>query len=142
MPAGLGPSVSLGRMDLVRNLVRIGLAMFLAVAGAAHFINPRPFVEHLPDWVPMRGELVALTGAVEIALAAGLLGPRRWHRPVGLGVAIYLVAVFPANLHAAVSQTPIDGVPAGWIRWARLPFQIPLIVAALWSTRDGKGDPG
>ena len=128
-------------MDLFRYLVRIGLAMFLAVAGAGHFINPRPFVEHLPDWVPMRGELVALTGAVEIALAAGLLGPRRWHRPVGLAAAVYLVLVFPANLYAAVSQVPIEGVPNGWIRWARLPFQIPLIAAALWSTRGGRGDP-
>ena len=125
---------------MVRNLVRIGLAIFLAVAGAGHFTNPRPFVEHLPDAVPMRGELVALTGAVEIALAAGLLGPRRWHRPVGLAVAAYLVAVFPANLYAAVSQVSIEGVPTGWIRWARLPFQLPLIAAALWSTRGGDGD--
>ena len=122
-------------MPMVRNLVRVGLAVFLAVAGAGHFANPRPFVEHLPDWVPMRGELVALTGAVEIALAAGLLGPRRWHRPVGLAAAAYLVLVFPANLYAAVSQVPIEGVPNGWIRWARLPLQIPLIAAALWSTR-------
>ena len=120
---------------MVRDFVRVGLAVFLAIAGAGHVINPRPFVEHLPDAVPMRGELVALTGAVELALAVGLLGPRRWHRPVGLAAAGYLVLVFPANLYAAVSQVPIDGVPNGWIRWARLPFQIPLIAAALWSTR-------
>jgi len=85
--------------------------------------------------VPMRAELVALTGAAEIVLAVGLVGPRRWRRPVGLAVAAYLVLVFPANLYAAVSQVPIEGVPNGWIRWARLPLQIPLIAAALWSTR-------
>jgi len=126
-------------MELVRDLVRIGLAIFLVVAGVAHFVAPRPYVEHLPELVPMRAELVALTGIAEIVLAAGLVGPRRWHRPVGLAVAAYLVLVFPANLYAAVSQVPIEGVPNGWIRWARLPLQIPLIAAALWSTRsDGR----
>jgi len=122
-------------MELVRHLVRIGLAIFLAVAGVAHFVAPRPYVEHLPQVIPMRAELVALTGAAEIVLAVGLVGPRRWRRPVGLAVAAYLVLVFPANLYAAVSQVPIEGVPNGWIRWARLPLQIPLIAAALWSTR-------
>ena len=122
-------------MELVRDLVRIGLAIFLVVAGVAHFVAPRPYVEHLPELVPMRAELVALTGIAEIVLAAGLVGPRRWRRPVGLAVAAYLVLVFPANLYAAVSQVPIEGVPNGWIRWARLPLQIPLIAAALWSTR-------
>lgn len=122
-------------MSILRPLVRIGLAIFLAVAGTGHFTNPRPFIEHLPDSVGMRAELVALTGAAELALAVGLLGPRRWHRPVGLAVAAYLVLVLPANVYAAVTQVPIEGVPNGWIRWARLPFQIPLIAAALWSTR-------
>jgi uncharacterized membrane protein len=118
-----------------RSIVRYGLAAFLLVAGVAHFTSPRPFVEHLPEAVPMRPELVVLTGAVEVALAAALVGPRRWHRAAGVAAAAYLVAVFPANVYAAVSQVPIDGVPDGWVRWARLPLQIPLIAAALWSTR-------
>jgi uncharacterized membrane protein len=41
-------------------------------------------------------------------------------------------------VYAAVSQVPIDGVPTGWIRWARLPFQVPLVWAAWWSTRPGR----
>lgn len=118
-----------------RGLTRIALAAFLGVAGVAHFTSPRPFVEHLPAAVPIRAELVAVTGAVELALAAALVGPRRWHRAAGIAAAVYLVAVFPANVYAAISQVPIDGVPDGWIRWARLPLQIPLVAAALWSTR-------
>jgi len=122
-------------MSSLRTAVRIGVAIILAGAGVGHFTSPRPFIEHLPAFVPLRGELVAFTGAVELALAIGLLGPRRWHRPVGLAVAAYLLAVLPANVYAAVSQVPIEGVPNGWIRWARLPLQIPMIAAALWSTR-------
>ena len=86
----------------------------------------------------MRAQLVTLTGAVELMLAAGLMGPRRWQHAFGLAVAAYLTLVFPANLYAALTQVPIEGVPSGWIRWARLPLQIPLIVAALWSTRPGR----
>lgn len=117
-----------------KTIVRIGLALLMAGAGILHFVHPRPYVEHLPAIVPLRSELIVLTGAMELALAAGLVGPPRWRRWAGLALAAYLVLVFPANVYAAVSQAPIDGVPTGWLRWARLPFQLPLIAAALWST--------
>lgn len=122
-------------MSAFRDPVRIGLAVLMAVAGIAHFTSPRPFIEHLPAVVPLRVELVALTGAMEIGLAAALVGPRRWRPLAGVALAVYLVLVFPANAYAAVSQAPIEGIPTGWVRWARLPLQLPLIVAALWSTR-------
>jgi len=123
---------------LLRDVVRIGLTLLMAVSGIAHFVAPRPYVQHLPDAVPFRGELVAITGVMELVLAAGLIGPRRFRRPTGIAVAAFLVLVFPANAYAAVSQVPIDGVPTGWLRWARLPFQLPLIAAALWSTATGR----
>lgn len=119
----------------IRDVVRIGLAAFLTVAGVAHFASPRPYVQHLPETAPFRAELVAITGVMELVLAAGLVGPRRFHGVVGIASAAFFVLVLPANVYAAVSQVPIDGVPSGWLRWARLPLQVPLIVAALWSTR-------
>lgn len=121
--------------SLLRDLVRIGLAAVMVVSGVAHFVNPRPYVQHLPDAVPFREELIAITGVMELVLAAGLVGPHRYRRPTGIVLAAFLVLIFPANMYAAVSQVPIDGVPAGWIRWARLPFQLPLIAASLWATR-------
>ncbi|MGI8658217.1 MAG: DoxX family protein [Candidatus Limnocylindria bacterium] len=123
-------------MELGRIVLRIVLAAGMAVAGAAHLVSPRPFIAHLPDAIPLRGELVAVTGIIEIVLAAGLIGPRPWRRPAGLALAAYLVLVFPANVYAAVSQVPIDGIPTGWIRWARLPLQLPLIAAAWWVARE------
>lgn len=118
-----------------RHIARVGLAAIMVVSGGMHFVAPRPYVQHLPEAVPFRAELVAITGAMELVLAAALLGPRRFRRPAGLATAAFLVLVFPANLYAAVTQVPIDGVPDGWLRWARLPLQIPLVAAAWWSTR-------
>lgn len=119
---------------LLRDAVRIAVAGVMAISGVAHFVSPRPYVQHLPELVPFREELVAITGVMELVLALGLVGPHRFRRPAGLATAAFLVLVFPANLYAAVSQIPIEGVPTGWVRWARLPLQIPLIAAALWST--------
>lgn len=120
--------------DRARDLARIGVALLLTVSGVMHFVSPRPYVQHLPDVVPFRAELVALTGGMELILALGLLGPPRFRRPAGIATAAFLVLVFPANVWAAASQVPIDGIPTGWVRWARLPLQLPLVVAALWST--------
>jgi len=122
-------------MSTAKTMMRIGLAIFMAGAGILHFVNPRPYVQHLPEVVPFRAELVAITGVMEFVLAAGLVGPRGLRRPTGIALAVFLVLVLPANVYAAVSQVPIDGIPTGWLRWARLPFQLPLIAAALWSTR-------
>ncbi len=121
--------------ELLRGAVRIGLAAVMAISGVAHFANPRPYVQHLPEAVPFREELIAITGVMELVLAAGLVGPTRFRRPTGIALAVFLVLIFPANIYAAVSQVPIDGVPTGWVRWARLPLQLPLIAASLWSTR-------
>ena len=120
---------------LLRDSVRIGHAALMLASGVDHLVAPRPYIQHLPDTVPLRAELVVITGIMEIVLATGLVGPRLFWRSTGRALAVFLVLVFPANLYAAVSQVPVDGIPTGWIRWARLPLQVPLIAAALWSTR-------
>ena len=59
----------------------------------------------------------------------------RWIARWGL-VALY-VAVFPANLHMALSGAQLDpGNPLpAWAAWARLPFQAVFILWAIWVTR-------
>lgn len=119
----------------VRDYARRGLAIAMAVAGVFHLVQPDPFVQHLPDWVPAREPLVLLTGLVEIALGAALLGPRAWRSQAGRLLAAYLVAVFPANVYVAVAAVDVDGQPGGAYPWIRLPFQALFVGLALWSTR-------
>ncbi len=120
---------------MLRGVVRLGLAVLMLAAGSSHLVAPRPYIQHLPGMVPLRAEVVMVTGVIELGLAAGLVGPRRFRPPAGIALAAFLLLGFPANVYAAVSQVPVDGMPTGWIRWARLPLQLPLVVAAVWSTR-------
>lgn len=128
-----------GRRPL-RDLARIAMGIALIAAGASHLLMPTPFVQHLPTWVPERHALVYATGLLEIVGGAGLLGPRRWRRPVAVLVALYLVAVFPSNVYVAVADVAVDGQPGGWYPWLRLPFQALFVAWMLWSTPHGEHD--
>ena len=108
--------------------MRLGMALALLFVGSDHWINPARYLPMMPPWIPLHLELVLFTGAAEIAGALGLLIPQT-RRLAGLMLAIYFVAVFPANIHNALNGLTVEGLPqASWYYWARLPFQ-PL---AIW----------
>lgn len=123
------------RREPLQDNARIGLSVAMAFAGAAHLFMPTPFVQHLPEWVPVRAELIYFTGVIEIALGLALLWPARWRQLAGLALAAYLVAVFPANVYVAVAAVDVDGQPGGIYPWLRLPFQVLFVGLALWSCR-------
>lgn len=116
---------------------RIAMAGGMAIAGTAHLLDPTPFIQHLPTWMPAREPLIFITGLVEIALGAGLAGPRRWRRLTGLVLAAYLLAVFPANIYVAVAGVAVEGQPGGAYPWVRLLFQPLFVWLAIWSTGSG-----
>ena len=128
-------AAAIERRRAVRSWARWGLAVALVVAGVTHLVAPTPFEQHLPEWVPAAGALVAITGLIEIALGAALVLWRSERRRVGVVVALYLLAVFPANIYVAVAGIDVEGQPGGAYRWIRLPFQVLFIAWALWSTR-------
>ncbi len=76
--------------------------------------------------------MTLLSGAAELAGGLGLLLPAT--RPAARwGLALLLVAVFPANLDMARDPERF-GLPA-WVLWARLPLQ-PLLI--WWVLRAGQ----
>ena len=97
-------------------------------AGVLHLAAPGVYDPAMPPFVPAPRLLIALSGLAEIAGGAGLL-QRSPHlrRAAGWGLAVLLVAVYPANVWMAV-----DGVggPA-WALWGRLPLQGALVAAVL-----------
>ncbi|MGE5407938.1 MAG: MauE/DoxX family redox-associated membrane protein [Syntrophothermus sp.] len=114
---------------------RTALAAFFAFSGTMHFARPAFFEAIVPPPIAdRRRQVVAISGAAEIAGAAAVLHPatRRLGRWWLLAL---LVAVFPANVHMAVSPDRVTGldlrrVPR-WALWARLPLQ-PLIMLWVW----------
>ena len=123
------------RRSSMRRAALEGMAVAMAFAGISHLLLPTPFVQHLPTWVPMREELVFLTGLLEIALGVALLLRQPLRRLAGLALAGYFVAVFPSNVYVATAGVDVDGQPGGAYPWLRLPFQLLFVVWALWSTR-------
>ena len=132
--AAVGASVAARRPASWRDHARRGLAAAMVVAGLAHLLSREPFVQHLPEWVPAREPLVLLTGLVEIALGIALVASPARRAATGRALALYLVAVWPANVYVAVAGVEVDGQPGGSYPWIRLPFQVLFIAWALWST--------
>jgi len=116
-------------------LSRAALAAFFAFTGAMHFLRPRFFEAIVPPAIEeQKQEVVAISGAAEIAGAALVLAPasRRLGRWWLLAL---LLAVFPANIHMAVNPEQIKGLDMRkfprWALWARLPLQ-PLAMIWVW----------
>lgn len=120
--------------------MRLLLGSVLAAAGISHLTVAREeFQAQVPRWVPLDEDTtVVASGVVEIALGAALLSGWR-RRAVGRVVAAFFVAVFPGNLSQWRNRRDGFGLDTDRKRLLRLPFQLPLILAALWSTRPGDG---
>lgn len=122
------------------SLLRAALAAFFTFTGTMHFVRPRFFEAIVPPAIEeQKREVVAISGAAEIAGAALVLHPAtrslgRWWL---LGL---LIAVFPANVHMAVSPEQIRGLDLRkiprWALWARLPLQ-PLAMVWVWRATRG-----
>ena len=107
------------------------LAGLLLVAGAAHFVVPRPYQRIVPGLLPNPAFWVRWSGVAEIACAALVAHPRT-RRPGAIAAAAVFVAVFPANVKMALDT-------GSALAWARLPLQVPLVV---WAGRvAGKSRP-
>jgi len=97
-----------------------------------HFVIPKTYEAIVPDYVPMSPEAAVFhSGWAEVAGGIAVIAPQtrglaRWWL---IGI---LLAVFPANVHMAMSPDEVRGldlkkVPR-WSLWARLPLQVAAIV--------------
>ena len=83
--------------------LRGGLAAMFVLTGLAHFVGMRAeLVAMVPPALPAPELLVTVTGILELAGAAGLLWQRTAPWAAG-GLAVLLVVMFPANVHAALA---------------------------------------
>ena len=113
---------------LTRRFFRWLLAIFYLVAGIAHIRSPGGFLAITPEWVPFAEQVILFTGVAEIAGAIGLLIPPkivpRARYAAGIGLALYALCVYPANINHAINNIAIGGETASWLyHGPRLAFQ-------------------
>jgi uncharacterized membrane protein len=120
-------------------LARGALAVFFVLAGLNHFRDPAFYLSMMPPFLPAHAALNAISGGCEILGGVAVLVPGT-RRVSGWGLIALLIAVFPANIYAAVrgSIAGLDAAP--WTLWARLPFQV-LFVLWVWAVTLRK-EPG
>lgn len=126
------PALTLTLRPMLRWLIGIAYA----AAGVLHLIRPAPFLSIMPPVVPMPELVVMLTGVVELLGAAALLQP--WHAPLrragGIGLALYALCVWPANMqHFANDMASADGGLGLTYHIPRMMLQPVLIWLALWT---------
>src|SRR5262249_51575651 len=104
--------------------LRIALAAMFVFTGVSHF-HPRTrpeLVRMAPASLPAPTLLVSATGVLEVLGAIGLMVPRALPT-AAYGLIALLVAMFPANVHAAREGLLIAGRRATPLIW-RLPLQL------------------
>jgi uncharacterized membrane protein len=113
---------------------RVGLAIMFLFTAAAHFTATRAdLIRMVPPAFPRPEALVAATGIAELAGAIGLLVPST-ARLAAYALIVLLIAMFPANVHAARRGHTIAGRRATPMA-IRAPLQLTWIVLLWWSVR-------
>ena len=128
---------------------RAGLAVMFLFTATAHFTAMRAdLMRMVPPWVPEPGVMVTLTGSLEAAGAIGLLVPRT-RKLAAAALVLLLVALLPANIHAALAGVTIRGAaPTPLV--PRVALQVLFIALVWWSgvhrafddARPGDARPG
>ena len=109
------------------------LTVAYAAAGLFHLFTPRTFLMITPDWVPYPQQVIAVTGLCELAGAFGLATPPL-RKAAGIGLALYAVCVYPANIKHALDGLPPGEIQLGWWYHApRLALQPVLVWLALFA---------
>jgi uncharacterized membrane protein len=109
---------------------RVGLAVMLCFTAIAHFNSMRgDMLAMVPPFVPNPEFMVTFTGVCEVFGAVGLLVPRT-RQIAAVALIVFLLAVLPANIHAAQAGVTLRGSPATPIV-PRVALQV-LFIGLLW----------
>ena len=108
---------------------RASIAVMLIVTGAAHFTSTNLMIEMMPEFLPMKREIVYFTGVCELLAVIGLL----WNKTSKLTAVmliIFFIVILPANVVGSMKQVQLGGMENGAMY---LLFRIPLqIFFILW----------
>ena len=120
------------RLSSWREAGRGALVIMFLFTGTSHFTSMKyDFAAMIPDPMPDGLWVIYLTGVFEIAGAIGLLLPQT-RRLAGICLVLLLVAMFSANVNAALNEIPLGGQDPTPL-WLRTPMQL-LDIGMVWWT--------
>lgn len=120
---------------MVKTVFRVLLAVFYGFAGFMHLAKPEPFLSIMPSAVPFPEQIVLWTGVAEILGAIAILQPfhLRLRQVGGIGLALYALFVWPANInHFILDMAREDGGLGLAYHVPRMIAQPVIIWLALW----------
>lgn len=118
-----------------RAILRIILAAFFAGGFVLHFRATNALVSITPAWVPYPREVVYATGIIELIGAAMLVIPR-FRKAGGILLALYVIAVWPANIKHAFEGMVLPPIPdTWWYHTPRLALQPVIAWLCLYAAR-------
>lgn len=113
-----------------QNSLAVAVAVMLMITASAHWGTRRPdLIRMVPDTFPRPDLIVTVTGVLEIVGAIGIMLPAT-SRAASIGLALLLLAMFPANVKAARERLTIGGRPVPGLM-TRTVLQIVFIAAIL-----------
>jgi len=116
-----------------RGRVRVAVAGAFLLGASLHFVATETEMRLIPGWIPWHRELVYVSGVAEIVGAVGLLVPRT-RRAAAWGLALLLIAVFPANINQTITHISMGSfMDSRFYHWTRWPLQPIFIAVVLWS---------
>ena len=123
---------------VLRLIARWFVVALYFVAGVAHLADPAPFLSIMPDWVPYPAPVVSWTGIAELvgAIALAQWKSRDLQKAGAIGLALYAVCVFPANINHFVLDMgrPDQGLGLAY-HVPRMVAQPLLVWLTLWAGR-------
>lgn len=128
-----------GTIGRGRLITRLFLTILYGGAGYVHLTKPEFFMPIMPEILPFPRWIVLITGMAEIWGAIGLWIPA-FRKAAGIGLALYALCVWPANINHMILDLWGDGTGGDLGRLSptyhivRQFLQPVLIWAALWAT--------
>ncbi|MGB0474325.1 MAG: DoxX family protein [Candidatus Poseidoniaceae archaeon] len=122
----------MSKAELAKATLSTVLGLFFVNVGIAHFTDTKWFEPIVPEVLGDPTFWVLITGIMEIGLGLGLVIPMT-RRYSAMLMAMFLVAVYWANLNMWINDIPIDDNTFEPI-WhiLRLIGQLLMITVALW----------
>jgi uncharacterized membrane protein len=109
---------------------RASLAVMLIVTGISHFTSTDLMIEMMPEFMPLKREIVYFTGVCELLAVVGLLW-NKISKLTAVMLIIFFIAILPANIVGSMKQVQLGGMENGAMY---LLFRVPLQIFFIFWT--------